>query len=519
VPILKYFNPLLLSGLIVKHTFVAMRYKLFVFIGLFCLLRLNASAANYTFDYDNNCNRAYQYYMSMHLAEGNAAIIQEIRQNPYNLMATFLADYDDCLVLMMNGDRGEYEQRKDHFDERLDLISKGSDNSPWYRLCKAGIYFHWALIHLRFGENFKAATTFRKSYQLLKENQEKFPDFDYNKVFYGVEETIAGTIPDSYKWIAAAFGIKGDVKKGVSLLGTFLNSHNNNDPLHLEAVILDVYLRFYLSHQQPQVWDFLNSDQFPTNNNLVNLYIKTNIAVNYRKADIAIALLKSNQASPDYNRYPMFDYNLANALFLKLDPSCIYYFQRYLKNDKSKTYIKDCWQKLALMYYMDHNMQQANYCRSRISGEGNAQVDADKQAKRFGENNNWPNLTLLAARLLIDGGYNAEAFSKLNSVTEKSFNNNTDKLEYYFRLGRVYDEMNNEAKAIQCYRTTINMGRYQPEQFAARAALQMGFYYERTGRKKEAIDSYKECLQMHDHDYQASIDQQAKAGINRLSEN
>ena len=66
------------------------------------------------------------------------------------------------------------------------------------------------------GENFKAATTFRKSYLLLKENKKLFPDFDYNDIFLGVEEAVVGTVPDDYRWIATVFGMKGDVKRGVA---------------------------------------------------------------------------------------------------------------------------------------------------------------------------------------------------------------------------------------------------------------------------------------------------------------
>ena len=85
-----------------------MKYKvLFVFCLLFSISGA-ALAEDYTFDYDANCNKAYQYYMSLHTAEGNAMVRREIIQHPYNLMATYLADYDDCLLLLLNCDKKEY---------------------------------------------------------------------------------------------------------------------------------------------------------------------------------------------------------------------------------------------------------------------------------------------------------------------------------------------------------------------------------------------------------------------------
>lgn len=487
----------------------------FFFIVLICYV-LQSRATGYVYEYDSNCSSAYQYYMSLHFAAARTMVFEEMKTNPYNLMATYVSDYEDCLVLLMNCNNVDYQQRKDHFDERLALLEKGDKNTPWYRFCKAGLYLHWALVRLRFDEKLKAATMFRKSYMLIKENEELYPHFEYNKVFLGLEETVVGTIPDNYKWVASVFGLKGNVKKGIDKLTAFINAHTNADPLRSEAVIYYVYLKFYLQSQQPEVWSYLNGNGFSTNNDLLHSFVKANIAVNYRKADAAISTMQAAMAEKDYSNYPVFDYEMGYALFDKLDPACITYFQKYLKNTRSIVYVKDTWQKLALAYYLQHDMPHATYCRAQIKKEGSLQVDADKQAGRFAANNNWPDVVLLQARLLIDGGYYNQALDRLNKVNVNSLDNMSDKLEYYFRMGRAYDELGNENKALYYYQTTIDMGKDKTDYFAARAALQMGFVYEHAGKMKNALDKYEEALNMRDHDFQSSIDQQAKAGVNRL---
>ena len=399
----------------------------------------------------------------------------------------------------------------------LDLLDKGDESSPWYRFCKAGIYLHWALVHIRFGEQYKAATTFRKSYVLLKENQKQFPNFEYNNVFAGLEEAVAGTVPDSYKWLATIFGVRGDVKKGIEKLTVFVNTHTEQQLLTSEAVLYEAYLKFYLQFQQKQVWDYLNSVHFITQDNLLNAFVKSNIAGNYRKADATIEILKQTAADKNYSLYPVFDYQMGNALLSKCDASCIGYYLRFIKNDKGETYMKDALQKLSYMYYLQGNMQQANYYRTQVLVQGIALVDADKQAERACKTAIWPPVKLLQARLLIDGGYYDRALTTLMSISEKELTNPADKNEYTFRLGRVYDEEGKMEKALSYYRTTITNGKERHEHFAARAALQTGMLYERNGIKQQAINSYNEVLRMRDHDFQNSIDQQAKAGINRLS--
>ena len=474
-------------------------------------------AAPYVFDYTPGCQKAYQQYLSLNLPEGNALIRQEMMANPYNLMATYIADYEDCLLLLFNGDRKDYQQRSSHLEERLNLLNKGDEKSPWYRLCKAGVYFHWALVYVRFGENFKATTTFRKSFMLLKENQQLFPSFNQNKIFLGIEEAFVGTIPDDYKWLASIFGMKGSVKKGVNLITSFINTSRKDEPLREEAIIYYCYLKFYLMSQQEEVWKFVNSNQFDTQDNLMRLFVKTNLALNYRKGDVAIQTLRNAQELGEYKRYPIMDYEMGSALHHKLDPEAIGYFNRYLARYKGSNFVKETWQKLGYMYYLQQNLAKANNCKAQILKSGTQQVDADKQAQRFAESGIWPTAALLQARLLIDGGYYNEALQKLQASDFEALSV-PDKLEYYFRLARIQDELGNDDQAVKLYQSTINFGRGRREHYAARSALQLAMLYERRGNTTEAMKRYNECLAMKNHDFQSNIDQQAKAGLNRLTQ-
>jgi tetratricopeptide (TPR) repeat protein len=173
---------------------------------------------------------------------------------------------------------------------------------------------------------------------------------------------------------------------------------------------------------------------------------------------------------------------------------------------------------MAYAWYINNNMQKANYCLAQCKTQGEARIDGDKQAARFAEKGIWPQRTLLQARLLIDGGYNDKALQVLNSINVAALTDPGDRAEYYFRMGRVYEELAESASryykmALDNYRTAINIGKERHEQFAARAALHMGKVYEKLGLAKEALAMYNECLDMPSHDFQNSIDQQAKAGI------
>jgi hypothetical protein len=486
---------------------------------------LPVSAANPVFDYNDNCGKAYRAFMALRMEEGAASIASELKANPNNLMAVYVADYEDCLLLLMNADKQVYDQRASHFEERLNQLEKGDKSSPWYLFCKAGLYMHWAIVGVRFGEQYSAGLKFRKSFSLLKENQRLFPSFEHNNIFLGLEESVVGSLPGNYKWLASIFGMQGSVKGGIAKLSSFVNAHDIKYPFFAETELYYLYVRFYLAAEQKETWAYLSAPQYVTAKNLLNTYVKTSIALDYRKADVAFETLQSNVSPADYARYPILYYQAGTALLNRLDTAGVSYFQQFLSAHKSDSYIKDTWQKMGFAWYVNNNLPKAAICMQQISLQGTDRLDADKQAQRFADHKTWPNMKLLEARLLIEGGYYNRALGILTEMNPLQLANMADKAEYYFRLGRIYEELalagigkGNFQNALANYALAITHGKGRREQFAARAALQTGRVYEALGLYTEAIARYQESLDMPAHDFQNSIDQQAKAGKLRVQE-
>ncbi len=163
-------------------------FKRFVLL-LLIAPALHAWGETYIYDYDDNCRSAYNNYLALHMGAGRAKIINEIKQNPYNLMATYVADYEDCIMLLMNWRPGRLRRKKSLIlMNELNSLKRETDLLPWYLFCKGGVYMHRALIYTRFGEQYKAVINFHRAFSLLKENKQLFPAFEYNDVFLGLQE-------------------------------------------------------------------------------------------------------------------------------------------------------------------------------------------------------------------------------------------------------------------------------------------------------------------------------------------
>lgn len=504
-----------LSGfVVVSLTF--MRNIILFFLLILCSARL--SAHNYEFVYSEECKKAYGHFMNLESAEGYAALKKEFISNPQNLMATYIGDYEDCLVLLFNGNPLDYQERKHHLDERLKIIDRYEGESPWYRLCKAGLYMHWAFVEIRFDQKLKAANYFRKSYQLLKENNRLYPSFEYNNLFLGIEIAAVGAIPDNYRWIASIFGMRGDVNKGMGQVEQFIKKHSANEPLYSEAVIYYTYMLYYLKSDKQKSWEYI-SDYYNANKGLVATFVKANIGLNFHKAADAQAVLQAATTNPYYNTYPIFDYEYGYAYMHSIDDNAISKFRSFLKRYKGNIFVKDAWFRMGQLYHIKGDKGSVSVCRNNTLLKGTDMTDSDKQALRRARGNEWGEPMLIKAQLLLDGGYYQKAYSMLVSEEAEKSLVNKKPIEYYFRLGRVYDELHKKSLAVKYYNKTIDEGRNSTEQFAARAALQLGFLYEREGRSSLAADMYKTALSMHGHDFENSIDQQSKAGLNRLGFN
>lgn len=492
-------------------------FLLFSFVFLRPTVLSADPAGRYFFNYTADCATAYESYLSLRLPEGTALLRRAAAADPGNLMPAFLADYEDCLLLMLNGDPREYQARRSHYDERLELLEKGPENSPWQRLATGVVHLHWALVHVRFGERVKAALAFRKSYLSLKENARLFPSFAPTKVFLGFEEALAGTIPEDYRWIASVFGVKGDIAQGVGAISAYLDQHKApQTAFRREAVLFHAYLRFYLLRQQDAVWKEISTGAFDPAANLLHALVSANIALNYRRADDALQFLKTAQQFGESRRFPVVEYELGYALMHRLDGNATAAFERYLAASPGAWYRKDAAQKIAWMALLQGRTGEAAEKLKRVRNTGNNFVDADKQAQRAAESVSLPEPTLLAARLLCDGGFYTAALQKLAAMPPASLNTSVRKMEYHFRAGRTYEELGQVSKAFTHYAAAYEEGRDSREQFGARAALQTALLFEKTGEAEKARQWFRQTLSLRHHDFQASIDQQAKAGLGRL---
>jgi hypothetical protein len=480
------------------------------------LLFFSSAKAQNVFDFNARCQLAYRDIMQLKLKPGAQLLQEEKQKNPSNLIPYFLENYIDFFTLFFNEDPDEYKRRKPNLDKRIELMGRGPENSPFYLFTKSVIHFQWAAVQIKFGNNWDAGWEFRRSFLQNKDLMKQYPNFTPGWVYNGAMQVAAGTIPDGYQWLSGLLGIKGTIAEGMKRIDEFFNSSDTNSKLfHDEAIFYYLYLRFYVKNDKEGVLDFVKAQQLDVVNNHLFAYLAANLSLNNQRAENAERIIRERKISDEYLYTPVWDLEMGYARLHHLESDANIYFEKFISNFKGRFYVKDALQKLSWHYYLHDDISKAQTYRNMIINSGSLDTEADKQAQKEAQSGIWPDKLLLRVRMLNDGGYLREALRLLQGKSVADFSTEATKLEFSYRVGRLYDDLNNDSGAVKFYKSAIALGEHRKEYFAARSALQLGYMYENAGDKQTAIAWYQRCLKMKDHDFKNSLDSRAKAGIAR----
>jgi len=471
----------------------------------------------YQYQWTARTQKIYESITSLRIPEARTLMNQDKIANASNLIYPLLESYADFYQLFLNENKEEYNRMNPAFEERIQLLEDGPKQSPYHLYSIALAHLHKSLIALRFNKNLEAGLDFRKAFLLFKENKKAYPNFSPNDVYLGLMTTVIGTIPKGYQWMANILGMSGKITEGNALVLKYIHSKDAfANQCRNEALFVYPYLVMNFEGNKKKMFDFIENTDYDFTNNHLHAYMATNLYLNNQQSQKALQIVSNINPANTYLALPFWQLEMGYAYLneLKLD-AAKNALQQFIIRFKGQFYVKDAFEKLSWIAYIQGDQAKANAYRSNVLSKGNDITDADKQALQNAKIGTWPHPILLRARLLSDGGYQQQALAILAGKTSKDFDNDADKTEFAYRLGRIYDLAGQPDQAIPFYSSAIEKGTNQPTYFAARAALQIGLIYEQKNNPTLAITFFNTCLEMKNHAFKNSLDQKAKTGIQR----
>ncbi len=487
--------------------------SIIVLLGMLCTLCSNAQ----NFEWSDNCRQAYDLLIALRLEEAQEKIRLEQSNNPSNELPLLLDNQREMLIVFLGEQASDLAIFAENKDARLTQLKSSDKTSAYHLFVQAEIKLQSALARLKFEEYLGAAWEIRQAYKLLLQNDEKFPNFAPNKKTLGYIHALIGTVPDSYKWLLKILGFSGEVQQGINeIKQSIQNSKAQNIPVYQEAQLIYAFFLIYLDTKYYQAEQIIENDLQPQTK-LLDTFTTAHILFRLGRIEESMQVIQNRPQSSEYYYIYYFDYMLGALKLYQQEADAAQYLRQFVNNFKGRHFIKDAYQKLAWYHLIQGDEAQYKHYISQCLHKGEDLFDTDKKALEEAQNGIVPNVSLLHARLLFDGALYQESLQVLEQMPTEHLNSAEEKIEKVYRLARAYEGLKDWDTAIHYYQASIEESGSLPLYFAPKSALQLGLILERQNDPSQARHYFEKALSYPKHAYKDSIDQQAKAGIERLN--
>ncbi len=484
---------------------------------LFPLLLVLPGTVHANFDFNANCLKAYQLIFELKINAAKQLIAAEKNAHPKNSIVPLLENYADYFYLITVESKQDFDRLKEEKSRRLSQIEDDDEKSPYYLYAQAEVNLQWALLRSRYGEYFSAAREIKKANSQLQDNSKKFPGFHLNSKGLGLINVFLGNLPDGVlKSTLSTFGVKGDVQKGLAMLDKLAQNlpHSTFEPFYEEVVFYYAYVLSDVIHSPDAYAKTMKYTARISDNSLLKAYLQAYVCARNGHNEEAITILAKRPGGEGYQSFPYLELLMGTAKLNKLDYSATNNLKRFLALNKGVNYIKDANLHLSWVALLNGDTGAYRGYTAKVKSAGYIYAEKDKQALNEA-GAPIPDPELLKSRLLFDGGYYSKALDMLSTKSAGSYQSVKDKVEYYYRMGRIYDALDKDDNALQYYQNAVNYGK-NLKYYYATSALNMGRIYTKKKNEAKAKAYFNQAINMKNHEYENSIETQAREGLRKL---
>ena len=392
--------------------------------------------------------------------------------------------------------RAKYDGVLDSLRADNKLIKQLNPETPFGRFCLGESFLHLGFIQMAQSNKFGALLALKKSYHVHLHNVKDNPDFLPSQKTLGMLEIIFNEAQNYSEFSSLITGVKASQEKGQKRLETVIRE---SESFRFEANLFRLLIFQFVTY------DFTAATLRTTQ--LLKEFSKSTLvqsitAVIYTKNNESRKALGVLQAMDNYTPYFVYLQGV-NELQLLHHKKSIFYFNDFLKNNPSY-YENSARFYMAKSYYLTNDNKLTQLIR-QVEDAPSANLAADKVAKRKIGGLLSRNKTLLKGQLLFDGGSYNESLDQLLNVNKVMFNE-ADMIEYYYRLGRLYQELNEPQKAkanllLVVFKSNNDHRTY----FGPNACLQLAKLFLEDHKLIKAKQYLEAGLKYNHYEYQVSI--------------
>jgi len=492
-------------------------FVLFIYI---FILPFNSFSQNW--DISSSQKKIYEELISLRLPTAKKLLEEEQKNTTFSKgWNLYLEDLYDFLNIIISQDKNMYDDTEKKIEARVTNLQKLEKNSPAYAFIYGEILFHRSMIRFQFNHYIKGGLDFRKGFQLLSENEKKFPEWLPNKKSLGLYHIILGTIPDEFQWFNQLLGMEGARNLGLKEMALAMGDASM---FHLEAQILYPAILSFLDIDTKKAVEMTQRVYEKDKRNLLSLFITAIILQKEGHNESALRLLENFQITKNYTAFNYIYYMKGECQRNKGEyEKSIVNYKIYLENAKNKEEKADAFYQIAHCYWLLKDEKNANEIKNKICSEDNSEYERLIGFCKKG----FPNRLLLSSRFYFDGGYYEKAESLLSVSGLKNFSlsaglqSRENHLEYLYRLGRIYQKQKQNPKAILQFRKALQLSPHLKESttyFVPYSCFQTGNVFFDLGNIDSAKYYYAKSLTFRNFQYEKSLQYEVKQKLKEINQ-
>lgn len=435
--------------------------------------------------------------------------------NPQNRVADYLEAGAICIDLFLNEDEQGFKEKEPRLDYLIARIEELPAAEKYRDVMLGEIYLGKASLQGKFKNTISAGWLFYKAYNHLQNSARKNPDFIPNHLSWGVLNAAIGSLPDDYRNIASMLGFSGNINTGMKLVRTAYDKSVSDSKYAFYRPYYG-YVYVFLNHQL-QGTEKIDLQQLgiDVKSSSLFIYLQSEVLLSRGESRAAFQLLQHRPEGPEYLRVPYLDY-ITGKVGLSLNAeNTPAFFIRYLNRSQTQDYFKSTYRYLSWYYLINNDLERSNEMRARIFSTGKTTMGADEQA--LNEATRGFNRKLIQRRLDFDAGFYKKVIDEPEQEGLKNCcTANWEKLEYFYRRGRAYQELAMNDAAIDAYLKALSFKDAEMTYALGNSYLQLGVLYEKRSDAQKARYFYTRALEIKGYPFYEGIHQKAKTAISRL---
>lgn len=479
--------------------------RIFAFLFLIIGSSINSFAI---YDVNENCKDAWMLLMDLKITEAKLVLQSEIQSNPENYYAYYLDQTCDAYKLLINSNPEDYQMFSDNYYIKREIMDGKNTDSPYYLACYSEMELQLGIFNIINGSTLSGLRKAYSGYKNVYSNLEDYPEFKPSLKLDGFFNVAISNIPPFVKWAASFFGVTANPEYGFKVLHENYETQKEIRGVNAESALY-VILTAKLNKTPEMVYEFTKSLDSNVSKTFIHSYFRANIAHRTGNNEEALKTLQKININEYEFADIIYNYLMGKILLRKLDENAGSYLSKYLSRLEKKEYLKEINYQLALSYLVKNDWEKYYEFCEIVREEGKDINERDREALYDASLDYNPDINLVKARLLLDGGYFDRFVKTIKSYELNKSDLLAHEIEYIFLNARYNTAKNNKEQAIIQFSRVIEMGEEEDYYFASEAALRLGNIYKEIGEIYLAETMFKKSINLYKSDYYEYIEDRA----------